>query len=130
MRRRRLSRSRLSIFIIANEEYWFSEVNNPRERFNIKGDIIGSGAKFLKENQEVLALEFKGQVINIKLPIKVDLRVKETTSGEKGDTASGGRKVGVLETGAKVMLPLFINEGDVVRVNVVTGEYSERVAKS
>ena len=67
------------------------------------------------------------QVISVELPVKVDLTVTEAPPGIKGDTATGGTKSVTLETGAKVNVPLFINEGDIIRVNTETGEYVERV---
>lgn len=108
-------------------EFWFSEKDDPRKRFNLPETIIDAGGKFLKENSLVDALIFYGKIIGIKLPIKVELKVIEAPPGTKGDTAGGGNKQVTLETGAIITVPLFINEGDVVRVNTETGEYVERV---
>ncbi len=111
-------------------EYWFNEKGNPKNRFSIPADTIGEAAKFLKNNTEVTAYKFGEKIINIELPIKMDLKVTEAPPAIKGDTASGGGKVVILETGAKVNAPLFINEGDIVRVNTATGEYVERIEKA
>lgn len=110
-------------------EYVFSEVNNPSARFTLPEGVIGSKKLFLKTNTEVEALKFNGEVINIVLPIKVDLEVLEAPPGVRGDTAQGGKKSVSLETGAEVDAPLFIGAGDVIRVNTETGEYVERVTK-
>jgi len=112
------------------DEYWFADPNELSRRFSLDKEMIGDASKFLKENSEVTAIKFKDEIINIRLPIKVDLKVDEAPPGEKGDTATGGKKVAVLETGTKVNVPLFINTDDVVRVNTETGEYVERVEKN
>lgn len=103
---------------------------HPGERFTLSDDTIGEGKKFLKPNTELSALRFRGDIINVQLPVKVDLTVKEAPPGTRGDTAQGGTKQVVLETGAVLSVPLFIEAGDVVRVNTESGEYVERVVKS
>lgn len=108
-------------------EFWFSEIDNPKNRFNLKINIVAEAEKFLKPDLGITALKFKDKIINIELPIKVDYQVIEAPPAIKGDTAQGGAKVAVIETGAKISVPLFINEGDVIRVNTITGEYAERV---
>ena len=84
---------------------------------------------FLKSNLEITALKFKGKLINIELPIKVDYKIIEAPPAIKGDTAQGGAKAVTIETGAKINVPLFIDEGDIIKVNTQTGEYVERVEK-
>jgi len=108
-------------------EYWFCYKNDPSKRFNFKENQLSGQEKFLKPNSIVDALEFNDKIINISLPPKIDLKVTEAPPGIKGDTAQGGTKVVTLETGAKINAPLFINEGDVIKVNTKTGEYVERV---
>lgn len=110
-------------------QFWFSEKNNPRSRFFLTQEAVGLGVQFLKPNTEVTAVFFDGNIINIILPIKVDVMVKEAPPGERGNTAQGGTKVVELETGAKLNVPLFVNTGDVVRVNTETCAYVERVEK-
>jgi len=118
-------------FIYENRgEYWFHEVGNPKNRFKLSAETIGEGVQFLKANTDVIADKFEGKIINVELPIKMDLKVIEAPPAIKGNTAQGGSKLATLETGAKVNVPLFINEGDVIRVNTSTGEYIERVEKS
>ena len=111
-------------------EYWFSEKNDASKRFSIAKDAVGTNGHFLKPNTEVTAISFNGKIINVELPIKVDLLVKETPPGERGNTAQGAMKMAELETGVKISVPLFVNTGDVIRVNTATGEYAERVEKN
>ncbi len=111
-------------------EYWFSEKDNPKNRFMLSDDIIGDRGHWLKQNADVEAMRFEGEVIGIQLPIKLDLKVTEAPPAVKGNTVQGGTKVVTLETGATVNAPMFINEGDVLRINTETGDYVERVSKS
>lgn len=90
-------------------------------------DQIGDSIKYLKENMEVMVMFYEGVSIGIELPTFVELEVTETEPGFKGDTATGGSKPATLETGATVQVPLFINIGDVIRVDTRTGEYLSRV---
>ena len=114
-------------------EFCFTEVNNPSKRFFLDETLIGEQVKFLKANTEVEALTFaegddeEKKIIGIRLPIKVELKVSEAPPVIKGNTAAGGNKQVVLETGAVVSVPLFIEEGNVIRINTQTGEYTERV---
>lgn len=97
------------------------------EQFELDSDTVGDASKFLMDGQEVDALQFEGKPIGIQLPSTVQMKVVETIPGVKGDTASGGTKPATLDSGFKVNVPLFINEGDTVKVNTDTGEYMERV---
>jgi elongation factor P len=126
-------------FLYTNKgEFWFSDPKDPAKRFKIEETLIGSQAKFLKPNSMVEVLVFtaddededsEGMMIGTKLPIKVELKVTEAPPAVKGDTATGGNKQITLETGAIINAPLFVNEGDTVVVNTVTGEYVERTKK-
>ena len=114
-------------------QFWFSEANDPSKRFSFTEDVVGEGGRFLKPNSLIDALtwhepgsEGEGKLIGIRLPIKVELKVTEAPPAIKGDTAKGGNKVITLETGATISAPMFVGEGDVVRVNTETGEYVER----
>jgi elongation factor P len=89
---------------------------------------IGDAAKYLKENDTVDLLTYDGEAIDIELPTAVTLQVEQTDPGFKGDTATGGTKPATLETGLVVTVPLFINIGDVLKVDTRTGEYLERVS--
>ena len=88
---------------------------------------VGSADKFLKENIEVAVTLYKGRPISIELPAFIEAEITQTDPGLKGDTASGATKPATLETGAVVQVPLFIKEGESVRVDTRTGEYVERV---
>ncbi|MBU6430834.1 MAG: elongation factor P [Patescibacteria group bacterium] len=108
-------------------EYWFAEINDPSKRFKLDADMVGAQGKFLKQNSIVKALVFDEEIIGLKLPIKVELKVTEAPPAVKGDTVTGGSKQITLETGAVINAPLFVNEGDVIRVNTETEQYAERV---
>jgi elongation factor P len=90
--------------------------------------VLGEGRKFLKPNSLIEAKGFEGNIFGINLPIKIELKVTEAPPAVKGDTAKGGNKLVTLETGATVNAPLFVNEGDIIRINTETGEYVERVS--
>lgn len=111
-------------------EYWFCDPKVPSDRFKISADIIGDSIKFVKANTVIDARTFNDEVISLRLPIKVDLKVTEAEPAVKGNTATGALKRVTLETGATIMVPLFINEGDVIRVNTETQEYTERAEKA
>lgn len=110
----------------AKGECWFNEINDQSKRFTLSKDQVGIGAKFLKKDTIAKALIFEERIIGVKLPIKIDLKVTEAPPSIKGNTASGGSKVVVVETGATVNTPFFINEGDTIRINTGTGDYVER----
>lgn len=115
-------------FIYSNKrQYVFSEPNRPAERFTLTEEQIGEGVKFLKQNREIEGIVFRGKIINIVLPIKVSLQVKEAPPGIKAGRAEAGTKQVTLETGVLVNAPLFIKEGDVIEINTETGEYVRRV---
>ncbi len=107
-------------------EFWFCEKDNPSKRFQLSEDMLES-AKFMKEGSLVDAKLFNEKVIGISLPLKVQLKVKEAPLGVKGNTATGATKQVVLETGATINTPLFINEGDIIEVKIETGEYAGRI---
>lgn len=111
-------------------EFWFHNENKPSERFFLSEDLVGEQGKFLKERSNVNVLVFDEEVIGVKFPIKVELKVKETIDAVKGNTSSGAQKEVTLETGAIIMAPMFINEGDIISINTETGVYSERIEKA
>lgn len=116
------------VYIYNNRgEFWFRALDDKSKRFNLSEDIVGHNVKFIKENSEITALYFNNKIIGIKIPIKVDLKVTEAPPAVRGNTAQGANKQVTLETGATVNTPIFINEGDIVRVNTETGEYAERI---
>lgn len=112
-------------------EYWFCDPNDPKNRFKLEEGIIGEKGKLLKENSNVIALiwtndEDEERIIKIELPIKMEYKVKEAPPAVRGDTSKGGNKVITLENGYTLNAPMFINEGDIIRINTETGEYVER----
>lgn len=111
-------------------EHWFHEVGNPSERFTLADDLIGEQVHFLKEKADVELLSYNDTLLGIQLPIKMEFLVTEAPPSIKGDTAQGGTKEVTLETGHRITAPLFINEGDVIRVNTETNSYTERVEKN
>ncbi|NLV35886.1 MAG: elongation factor P [Clostridiaceae bacterium] len=96
------------------------------EQIPINKETIGDTFKFVKENMTVKILSYKGNVFGIEPPTFVELEVVETEPGYKGDTATGASKPAVLETGATVKVPLFVNQGDIIRIDTRIGEYMER----
>jgi elongation factor P len=108
-------------------EFWFCEAKDPSKRFQLPEEMIGSPAKFLKPNIVVDAMLFNEKVIGLKLPIKMELKVVEAHDATRGNTAQGATKAVVLETGAEIQVPMFIKEGDVIRVNTEEGMYTDRV---
>jgi elongation factor P len=116
-------------FIYSNPqkgEYWFNEANDASKRFALTEEQIGYGAKFLKKDTVAKALVYDEEIIGVKLPIKMSLKVVEAPPSTKGNTAQGGNKVVKVETGASVNTPLFINEGETIVINTETGDYVER----
>ena len=97
------------------------------EQITVPEETIGEGAKFLKDSESVEILFNGTEITGFELPITVELAVTATVPGVKGDSATGGTKPATVETGATVNVPLFINEGDVLRVDTRSGEYLERV---
>ena len=110
-----------------NNEWWFHETDDKSKRFSIDDEQIGNARQFLTENTEVTMLWFEGQPIQVRIPIKMELKVREAPPNVRGNTAQGGNKVVTLETGATLNVPMFIEAGNIVRVNTETGEYVERV---
>lgn len=110
------------------DEYWFSEAKDPSKRFKLEEGPIGEAKKFLKADTVIEALDFDSRIIGIKLPIKMDLKVTEAHPATKGNTVQGGTKSVKLESGAEIQVPMFIKEGDTVRVNTETGAYTDRVS--
>lgn len=110
-------------------ESWFCDPKNPSDRFSLKTEILDKKEGFLKANTIVNAMIFDDKVIGIRLPIKVELLVTEAPPAVRGNTVSGGSNTVTLETGATINVPMFIHEGDLIRINTETGSYAERVDK-
>ncbi len=97
------------------------------EQLTVDASEVGDGAHFLRDGESVDILFNGSDITGIELPITVELAVRETVPGVKGDSANPGTKPATVETGATVNVPLFINEGDVIKIDTRTGEYIERV---
>jgi len=111
-------------------EYWFNTPGKPSDRFTLESTVVGDEIKYLKPRTVVDALVYNDNIISIKIPVKVELRVTEAAPAVKGNTSSNATKEVTLETGATIQVPMFINEGDVIRVNTELGEYTERAEKA
>jgi elongation factor P len=110
-----------------NGEWFFHDIKDKSKRFSISDEMMGESGKFLKSNTEIETLSFNDKIFSVKLPIKVELKVTEAPPDVRGNTAQGGSKIVVLETGATLNVPMFVKLGDVIRINTETGEYTERV---
>ena len=92
--------------------------------------MLGSQIKFIKQNSIISGMFFDDEIIGIKYPIKVELKVTEAHDAVKGNTSSGATKEVTLETGATIFVPMFIKQGETIKVNTETGEYTERVGSN
>lgn len=108
------------------DEIWFCEPDNPRERFMLDAQLVGDRLKFIKENDIIKSIYFDDRIIDIKLPMKVELRVTVSPDAVKGNTSSGALKRVTVENSLEVMVPLFIKENDIIVVGTDKGDYSER----
>jgi elongation factor P len=98
------------------------------EQIAVGADVVGDNANWMKENENISLCFYEGKVIKVAVPVAVELKVTQCDPGVQGDRATGGTKPAKLETGVTVQVPLFINEGDVLKVDTRTGEYIERVS--
>ena len=105
--------------------YYFMD-NESYEQMPINGSVLGDNFKFVKENMDCKVLSYKGNVFGVEPPNFVELEVTKTEPGVRGDTATNTLKPATLETGAEIRVPLFINEGEMIRIDTRTGEYMER----
>jgi elongation factor P len=111
-------------------EYFFCFAGKQGDRFSLAKDVVGDEIRFLKPKSQVDAVVYDDRIIGVKIPVKVELMVKEAAPAVKGNTSSGATKEVVLETGATIQVPMFINEGDIIKVNTELGEYTERSEKA
>ena len=107
------------------ELYHFMDVET-YDQIALNEDTIGDALKFVKENEMVKICSHNGNVFAVEPPLFVELQITDTEPGFKGDTAQGATKPCIVETGAQVMVPLFVNEGDTLKIDTRTGEYSSR----
>jgi len=120
-----LEKSNLQHTYVESGDYVFMDMTSFEET-RLTADQIGQSSKYLKEGMEVNVVSWDGKVLEVELPISVILQVTETDPGVKGDTASGGTKPAILETGAQVMVPLFISVGEMIKVDTRNDSYLGR----
>ncbi|MBU2104058.1 hypothetical protein KKD81_01400 [Patescibacteria group bacterium] len=125
-----ISKMQASYLYTNRGESWFAEVDNAKNRFAFPEAAVADKTKWLIQNAPVEVLLYNDEPVTIAIPIKVDLKVTEAPPAVRGDTATGGDKKVVLESGAVVSTPLFINVDDILRINTDTGDYVERVEKA
>lgn len=107
--------------------YYFMDEEN-FEQIPLNASQLGDTLNYIKEGMSVQVSSYKGELVGVEIPITVELQVAETEPGFKGDTATGGTKPAKLETGITVQVPLFVNEGDVIKVDTRSGVYLERAS--
>lgn len=117
----------LKFLFFHRDKYVFCQKDNPAKRFELEKQTIGSATDFLKADQEINGLMFGNKLVDISLPIKVILKVKEAPPAIKGQSVQGSTKPAILETGAKISVPLFVEAGDEIEVNTQTGTYTRRL---
>ena len=122
----RVERRPMQYLYSSGDQYFVMDMET-YEQIPVDAEAFGESVKFLKENMTVTVITHEGTVLGAELPTSVELKVVETDPGLRGDTASGGSKPAKLETGAVVRVPLFINGGDVIKVDTRTGDYLSRV---
>jgi elongation factor P len=124
--RARLDHRRMQYLYNDDGLYYFMDEEN-FEQIPLSNSHLGDAINYLKEGMSLEIASYKGEVVAVEIPITVELEVTETDPGFKGDTATGGTKLARLETGITTQVPLFINNGDVIKVDTRTGSYLERV---
>lgn len=124
--RAQLERRPVQFLYRDGDEYHFMETDS-YEQFVLRADQLDDAVNYLKEGMLLDRTAYQGETIGVELPVTVDLVVTDTEPGFAGDTATGARKPATLETGLVVQVPLFVNTGDVVRIDTRTGEYVTRV---
>ena len=114
-------------YLYNDEDFYYFMDNETYDQMPLNKEQLGDSLKFLKENMNVKLLSYKGKVFSIELPISVELEVKYTEPGFAGNTTTSSGKPATLENGYELMVPMFVNIGDIIRVDTRTGEYMERV---
>ena len=120
-------KAQVKFIYAARGKYVFCWVGDHSKRFELTEEKIGAGAKFLVPNTILDGTVYEGNVISVTLPIKVQLKVKEAAPGVKGNRAQSGTKTAVLETGASIQVPLFVEAGDLIEINTESQEYTKRI---
>ena len=121
----RIDRKDMQYLYVDGELYNFMDTET-YDQVALNSDVVGDALKFVKENEMVKLLSYQGSVFSIEPPLFVELAITETEPGFKGNTATGASKPAIVETGAQVMVPLFVEIGDVIKIDTRTGEYLSR----
>jgi len=124
--RARIEKVAMQYLYSDGDRHFFMDLES-YDQLPLSDDQLGDSLQYLKESTALDVLMYDGQPLGVELPTTVDLKVKDTAPGYKGDTASGGGKPATLETGLTLTVPFFVNQGDVIRVDTRTGDYVERV---
>ena len=122
----RIERKEMQYLYTDGDLYYFMDMET-YEQIEIGQETIGDALEFVKENEMVKVVSYQGNPFTVEPPLFVELAVTATEPGFKGDTAQGATKPATVETGATVQVPLFVNEGDVLKIDTRTGEYLSRV---
>lgn len=122
----RIEEQRWQFLYSDGTQYHFMD-HDTYEQLAVNADVVGDAALWMKENSDVSLMFYKGNVISVKVPPHVVLTITKSEPGVQGDRTSGAKKPATLETGAVIQVPLFLNEGDQVKVDTRTGEYVERM---
>ena len=121
-----IERKKMQYLYNDGDLYYFMD-NETYDQIAVSAEDVGDSLKFVKENENVKICSHKGNVFSVEPPLFVELAITETEPGFKGDTAQGATKPAIVETGATVMVPLFVETGDVLKIDTRTGEYLSRV---
>jgi elongation factor P len=124
--RAHIDRKQMQYLYNSGDEYFFMDTET-FEQVSIQKEDLGDAVKWMKENSNIDVIYFNGKTIGVEPPTFVELEVVDTVPGERGNTVQGGTKPATLETGAVVLVPLFVNVGDVLKIDTRTGEYLTRV---
>jgi elongation factor P len=126
----KLTRARLDTrpmqYLYNDGDLYFFMDEESYEQISINREKLGSALNYLKEGFSVQVASYKDDVVDVELPVAVELEVTQTEPGFKGDTATGGNKPATLETGLVIQVPLFVDQGDIIKVDTRTGQYLER----
>ncbi len=124
--RARVEQRKVQYLYSDGDTYHFMDTET-YDQFTVPAALLGDDARFLVENTEVFVSSHETEILGVDLPVTVDLRVTQTDPGFAGDTATGAKKSATVETGLVVQVPLFVNEGDLLRIDTRTGDYVTRV---
>lgn len=120
-----IERKKMQYLYSDGDLYYFMD-QETYDQIPVSKDTVGDSLKFVKENEEVTVISYQGNVFSIEPPLTVELLITESEPGVKGNTATGATKPAIVETGAQVMVPLFVEQGEVIKIDTRSGEYLSR----